>query len=156
MPEEHLVPLRKSSDSLEPERTSGRWARANRRVDTLPEVRLRSVLHRRGFRFRKNALIRLPETSVRPDIVFSRVKVAVFVDGCFWHRCPTHGGTPKSHVHYWTEKFERIVQRDCRVNMQLDAAGWTVVRLWEHLEADEAADIVARTVMAARSRIITC
>lgn len=132
---------------------STRWARANRRADTGPEVRLRSILHRRGYRFRKNALIRLPELSVRPDIVFMRVKIAVFVDGCFWHCCPEHGSRPRSNPDYWEPKLAGNVQRDRLVDAQLEAAGWRGVRLWEHVEPAEGADLVAEVVTAARAQV---
>lgn len=133
------------------ERDSTRWARANRKIDTSPEVRLRSILHRRGYRFLKNSLIRLAGVSVRPDIVFTRVKVAVFVDGCFWHGCPDHGGRPRSNSDYWEAKLAKNVRRDRAVDAWLEAAGWRVVRLWEHVKPAEGADVVAEAVATARA-----
>lgn len=133
------------------ERDSTRWARANRKIDTNPEVRLRSILHRRGYRFLKNSLIRLVGVSVRPDIVFTRVKIAVFVDGCFWHGCPDHGGRPRSNSDYWEAKLAKNVRRDRLVDAQLEAAGWQVVRLWEHVKPAEGADVVAEVVAIARA-----
>jgi DNA mismatch endonuclease (patch repair protein) len=107
--------------------------RSNRRTDTKPEVTLRSALHAAGFRFRKDHRLDLAEgIRVRPDIVFTRRKVAVFVDGCFWHVCPTHGREPTVNEWYWTPKLRRNVERDRAADRALAAAGWTVVRIWEH------------------------
>jgi DNA mismatch endonuclease, patch repair protein len=74
--------------------------RGNRRVDTRPERQVRSLLHARGYRFRKDHLIEVPGARVRPDVVFTRHRVAVFIDGCFWHRCPEHGTSPRANSHY--------------------------------------------------------
>lgn len=107
--------------------------RANRRSDTKPEVALRRALHARGYRYRKDLRLDLPGgVRVRPDIVFTARKVAVFVDGCFWHVCPEHGREPTSNEWYWTPKLRRNVERDRAANAALKAAGWRVVRLWEH------------------------
>lgn len=120
--------------------------RANPRRDTKPEVALRSALHRRGLRFRKDLPIRLPERIVRPDIVFTRQRLAVFVDGCFWHSCPVHGTSPKANAGYWGPKLQRNVDRDRAVTEQLQAAGWTVLRSWEHEDSDEAASRIAHVL----------
>ncbi|MEO3798451.1 very short patch repair endonuclease [Nonomuraea sp. B1E8] len=106
--------------------------RANRRSDTKPEVMLRSALHRLGYRYRKDLRLDLKGVKVRPDIVFTARKVAVFVDGCFWHVCPDHGRQPTTNEWYWTPKLRRNMERDQLVNTALEAAGWKVVRLWEH------------------------
>ncbi|MEV4421947.1 very short patch repair endonuclease [Patulibacter sp. NPDC049589] len=116
--------------------------RANPRRDTKPEIALRSALHRRGLRFRKDLPIRLPERVVRPDVVFTRQRLAVFVDGCFWHCCPIHGNAPKTNTGYWGPKLQRNVDRDHAVNEQLRAAGWTVLRAWEHEQPQEVAKSV--------------
>ena len=117
--------------------------RANRRVDTKPEIRLRSALHRAGLRFRKDYLIRLPKGGrVHPDIVFTRRKVAVFVDGCFWHSCPRHGTTPKSNMEYWVPKLRENVERDRTTDSGLQADGWQVLRVWAHMHEDEAVSMV--------------
>ena len=117
--------------------------RSNRRVDTKPEVELRSLLHRRGLRFRKDYLIRLRNRRrVYADIAFTKKKVAVFVDGCFWHSCPQHGTTPKSNQDYWIPKLRENVERDCRTNAELRASGWLVIRVWEHVTPQEALDVV--------------
>jgi DNA mismatch endonuclease (patch repair protein) len=111
---------------------------ANRRSDTKPEVVLRAALHRLGYRYRKDLLLRLDDLRVRPDIVFTKRKVAVFVDGCFWHVCPQHGRQPTTNEWYWTPKLRRNMERDGRVNGALTEAGWNVVRVWEHESLDEA------------------
>lgn len=108
--------------------------RAIRRTDTKPEVRLRSLLHRRGLRFRKDFRIDVPGRRVKADIVFTRQKVAIFIDGCFWHGCPDHGRLPSVNEWYWKPKLRGNVERDLDVNNKLRAAGWTVIRLWEHKE----------------------
>jgi DNA mismatch endonuclease (patch repair protein) len=112
--------------------------RANRRADTKPEVALRSALHARGHRFRKDYRLDLDGVRVRPDVVFTRRKVAVFVDGCFWHVCPMHGREPTTNEWYWTPKLRKNVQRDVAANDALSRAGWTVVRIWEHEEVGDA------------------
>ena len=125
--------------------------RANRSKDTRPEVRLRSALHRRGLRFRKSYLVQAGTTRVHVDIAFPLLKIAVFVDGCFWHRCPSHGVSPSVNKAYWPVKLQRNVERDARVNDGLMSAGWRVIRVWEHEDADCAADCVAAIVNSQRS-----
>jgi DNA mismatch endonuclease (patch repair protein) len=107
--------------------------RANRRSDTKPELALRSALHRQGYRFRKDHRLDLGDGArVRPDIAFTARKVAVFVDGCFWHVCPEHGRDPAVNEWYWAPKLRRNVERDRAADAALAAAGWQVVRVWEH------------------------
>jgi DNA mismatch endonuclease, patch repair protein len=119
--------------------------RANRRTDTKPEVALRRELHRQGFRYRKDFRLDLTGARVRPDIAFTARRVAVFVDGCFWHCCPQHGSQPANNTWYWKPKLERNVERDRLADAALMAAGWSVVRVWEHesLEAAVAAVVSA-------------
>jgi DNA mismatch endonuclease (patch repair protein) len=112
--------------------------RANRRADTKPETVLRSALHRLGYRFRKDLRLDLTDARVRPDIVFTARKVAVFVDGCFWHCCPEHGRQPTTNEWYWSPKLRRNVERDRRADAALRAEGWTVIRIWEHERLDDA------------------
>jgi DNA mismatch endonuclease (patch repair protein) len=120
--------------------------RGNRRRDTRPEVRLRSLLHRQGLRFRVDLPIAAPGgRPIRADVAFTRLKVAVFVDGCFWHGCPEHGTRPQANASYWAAKLARNAERDRRDVERLEAAGWTVVRLWEH----ESVDVAAATVLEA-------
>ncbi|MEU0564754.1 very short patch repair endonuclease [Nonomuraea sp. NPDC005983] len=116
--------------------------RANRRADTKPEVVLRSALHRLGLRYRKDFRLDLNGVKVRPDIVFTAKKVAVFVDGCFWHACPEHGRAPTTNDWYWTPKLRRNVERDRTADTALSDAGWQVVRLWEHEPLPSAVEAV--------------
>jgi DNA mismatch endonuclease (patch repair protein) len=118
---------------------------SNRRVDTKPERLLRSALHRRGLRFRKDRRLILEGIPVRPDIVFGPARVAVYVDGCFWHRCPLHASDPKTNADYWKPKLERNVERDLQADAALAASGWTVVRCWEHESIE---DMLVRVVEA--------
>lgn len=113
--------------------------KGNRKVGSRPETLLRSILHRRGHRFRKNFSINAGGVRVKPDVVFTKSRLAVFVDGCFWHRCPLHGTDPRVNRGYWGPKLERNVARDHRVNLALQSEGWTVLRIWEHEAVDEAA-----------------
>src|SRR5271156_3862934 len=128
---------------------SERMSRVRRR-DTAPELELRSELHRRGFRYRGD---RRPLTGIprRPGVVCGPSKVAVYVDGCFWHSCPEHGTMPRSNEAFWQEKLGRNQQRDAAVNEALAAEGWTVVRIWEHEEIEAAADRVEEAVRASLS-----
>jgi DNA mismatch endonuclease (patch repair protein) len=117
--------------------------RANRRTDTKPELALRHALHRLGYRYRKDYRLDLDGgRRVRPDIAFTARKVAVFVDGCFWHACPEHGSKPRANEWYWGPKLVRNVERDRINDAALILAGWTVVRLWEHVPIDEAVSTV--------------
>lgn len=126
--------------------------RGNRKRDTRPEVRLRSALHRRGLRFFKDRRIEGEGLRVRGDVVFPRNRVAVFVDGCFWHGCPDHGNTPRANSSYWVPKLARNKERDREQTAALEARGWTVIRIWEHVPPDEAADFVQATVRSPKSR----
>jgi DNA mismatch endonuclease (patch repair protein) len=121
--------------------------RGNRKRDTRPEVALRSVLHRAGARFRCDFPIRLEGRRLtRVDIAFPRAKVAVFVDGCFWHRCPEHGSTPNANRTYWEPKLLRNVERDGEVDCALVGAGWLPLHVWEHQDPTEAARKVQSVV----------
>lgn len=133
-----VVPYPEPADSA-----ATRAAKGNRRTDTKPEVRLRSALHRRGLRFRKDLLLRCGGLRVRPDIVFPRRRLCVFVDGCFWHGCPLHQKVPHRNREYWAPKLRRNVERDRQVEAALTSEGWGFVRVWEHEPIDEAADRVA-------------
>jgi DNA mismatch endonuclease, patch repair protein len=119
--------------------------RAIRRADTKPELALRSALHRAGYRFRKDYRLDLDAGArVRPDIAFTARRVAVFVDGCFWHACPEHGRNPAVNEWYWAPKLRRTVERDRAADAALAAAGWRVIRIWEHVPlADAVAAITA-------------
>ena len=132
---------------------ASRVGKANPRSGTKPEVALRSALHRRGLRFRKDHAIRGGDGRlIRPDVVFTRARVAIFVDGCFWHGCPLHGTTPKSNVDYWVPKLARNAARDRDNNRRLADEGWEVLRFWEHTPIDEAINTVTRVLAAAQRR----
>lgn len=120
--------------------------RANRRADTKPERAVRSALHRRGLRFRKDLRVMVDGGRARPDVAFTRARVAVFVDGCFWHHCPEHGAIPAANRDYWEAKLARNVERDRRNDAALRGAGWRVLRFFEHVDAEEAADQVEAAV----------
>lgn len=113
----------------------------NRRADTAPEVNLRRALHAGGLRFRKDFMVRADGARAKADVVFTRQRVAVFVDGCFWHGCPNHCRMPARNRAYWTAKIGRNRERDERVSSALIDAGWRVVRVWEH---EPLPDAVAR------------
>jgi DNA mismatch endonuclease (patch repair protein) len=129
---------------------SERMSRVRRR-DTAPELELRSELHRRGLRYRvdRRPLKGIPS---RADLVFGPAKVAVYVDGCFWHSCPEHGTMPRSNEAFWQDKLGRNQERDAAVNEALASAGWTVVRIWEHEEIEPAADRVEEAVRESLGR----
>ena len=124
----------------------------NRKRDTRPEVAVRSALHRLGLRFRKHGRP-LSELRCLADVVFPRERVAVFVDGCYWHRCALHGTSPRTHSRYWEAKLAGNVARDRRNDAALAAAGWLVLRIWEHEAADEAAEHVKEEVLARRAAL---
>lgn len=126
--------------------------RRNLRSGTRPEVLVRSELHRRGLRFRKDFPLRLPSRVVRPDITFTRARLAVFIDGCFWHACPIHGNQPRANIDYWGPKLARNVARDRAVEAALVAAGWQVLRVWEHEGPIASADRVSEALITRRAR----
>lgn len=126
----------------------------NRRRDTRPEKRLRSALFALGLRFRVDYPIRVSQQSrsIRPDIVFTGAKLAVFVDGCFWHGCPEHGTKPQRNNQYWAAKLARNRDRDQRYDALLAASGWTVMRVWEHEHPSLAAAQISRRLKKLRRR----
>jgi DNA mismatch endonuclease, patch repair protein len=139
MPDRKTPPA-SSADAL-------RRMRSQRQRDTKGELELRSLLHRRGLRFRVHAL--LPGLRRRSDIVFTRARVVVFVDGCFWHGCPEHGTWPKENADWWREKIEANQRRDRDTDARLTGAGWTVIRVWEHEDPTQAADQIVEIVRRA-------
>lgn len=112
--------------------------------DTPGELALRRLLHRAGLRYRVDYRP-VPGIRRKADVVFTKAKVAVFVDGCFWHSCPVHGTWPKANAAWWRDKLEGNEARDRDTDQRLADAGWTVVRIWEHETPAEAA---ARVVEA--------
>ncbi|MEV0269699.1 very short patch repair endonuclease [Hamadaea sp. NPDC050747] len=121
----------------------------NRNRDTVPEKALRSLLHAAGLRYRVAAKP-LPGMRRTADVVFGPTRIAVFIDGCFWHGCPDHFVPPKTNPEYWREKIARNVQRDRDTDQQLTAAGWLVLRFWEHQSARECASAVHHAVVSRR------
>jgi len=109
-----------------------------RTTGTTPELAIRSELHRRGLRFRVD-VSGLPG---RPDIVFTRARIAVQIDGCFWHGCPQHGNIPKSNTQWWRRKLEANRERDIRNDSALTADDWLVIRVWEHEDPCAVADTI--------------
>jgi DNA mismatch endonuclease, patch repair protein len=111
------------------------------RRDTLPELELRRELHRRGLRYRVQ--MKVPGNRRRTiDIAFPRARLAVYVDGCFWHGCPDHHVRPRANTEWWGWKIERNLARDRDTDRELRKAGWEPLRIWEHEPVEEAADQV--------------
>jgi len=123
-----------------------------RQRDTGPEVALRRELHRRGLRFRVGRAP-LPGFRSMADIVFGPTKVAIYVDGCFWHSCPIHATKPSANAAWWEAKLRRNVERDRAGDAALREAGWEVVRIWEHESPDQAAERVEAVVRARRRKL---
>jgi DNA mismatch endonuclease (patch repair protein) len=128
---------------------ASRRMKAVRQRDTDIEVALRSEVHRLGLRFRINQPP-LPGIRRRADLVFRSCRVAVYVDGCFWHMCPLHASWPKSNADWWRKKIEDNQRRDLDTDSCLHAAGWTVIRVWGHEDPAEAAARVADAVRKTR------
>ena len=138
------VPAASSPEALDRMRRTGQR-------DTSAEHALRSVLFRMGLRYRVD-LAPLVGLRRRADVVFTRAKVAVFVDGCFWHGCPVHATWPKANAEFWRTKIETNGTRDQDTNRRLIEAGWVVIRVWEHEEPEVAAKTIARTVRTSLRR----
>lgn len=115
--------------------------------NTGPELVLRRAAWARGLRYRLNVRI----GRARPDLVFVGARLAVFVDGCFWHCCPLHGGWPKGNNVFWKVKLDRNVERDAETNRTLIATGWKVLRFWEH-QIDESAEACVTEIERAVGR----
>lgn len=114
-------------DKLSPAKRSALMFRVKGR-NTSPELKLRSAMWHIGIRFRLGQCI----GRTRPDVVFKGARLAIFVDGCFWHSCPIHKSRPQSNQHFWDGKLARNVMRDNKTTTDLECAGWTVMRFWEH------------------------
>lgn len=119
--------------------------KAARRRDTSAEVALRTALDRYALTYQMDEPV-LKGIRRRADLVFRAERVAVFVDGCFWHACPIHGTSPKANAEFWREKFEANRRRDDDTDRQLAASGWCCIRIWEHEDPDEAARRIAAIV----------
>ena len=122
----------------------------NKRRDTQIELSVRRLLHARGLRYWVD--FAPLDKRRRADIVFTRQRVAVFIDGCFWHGCPLHYIQPKTNAHYWWPKIETNIARDLENTRRLGDAGWTVIRFWEHEDPDEVADSIAELIDALREK----
>lgn len=116
---------------------------ANRGRDTAPELAVRRLLHAAGYRYRVDFAPLGGRR--RADIVFTRLRIAVFIDGCYWHGCPEHATLPKRHAEYWLPKLARNIERDRETDDLLSAAGWSILRYWEHDDAND----VARAIIGA-------
>lgn len=126
-----------------------RSMRSNKGRDTKPELALRRAVHAQGLRYFVN---RRPINGVRrtADLVFPRVKVAVFLDGCFWHGCPDHATIAKTNAEFWSQKLERNRERDRETDRLLAEHGWLPVRIWEHEDVASASERVVRVVALRR------
>jgi len=124
---------RRDTEAVSTASTAGvrRQMQDQRVRDTQPELALRRLLHASGLRYRVDRAP-LPGLRRRADIVFGPTKVAVFVDGCFWHGCPDHGTRPRANAEWWRDKLERNRAHDVDTDARLALAGWQVVRVWEH------------------------
>jgi DNA mismatch endonuclease (patch repair protein) len=120
--------------------------KANRRRDTSPEMAVRRLAHAQGLRYRVDARP-LPTLNRRADLVFTRAKVAVFVDGCYWHGCRAHGTAAQTNANYWSAKIARNRERDADTNERLTDSGWLVLRAWEHEDPDA---VLTRIMTAVR------
>ena len=121
-----------------------------RRTGTAPEMALRRAVHRMGLRYAVDAPLPLPGTRRRADLLFVGPKIAVFVDGCYWHGCPTHGSRPKSNADWWADKLASNARRDADTDRRLSDAGWLALRFWEHTDPGAAAVAVHDAVSARR------
>jgi len=126
--------------------------RSNRRRDTGPELALRRAVHKAGLRYRVDFPIRVAgHRPIRADLVFTRRRVAVFLDGCFWHGCPVHATSPVIRARFWADKIAVNRERDRRHDDVLAGGGWTVIRIWEHEDPSEAAKRIASIVLSRRA-----
>ena len=117
--------------------------------DTTPEMAVRRLLHASGYRYRLHTRVPgMPRRTI--DIAFGNLKIAVFLDGCFWHGCPQHATRPKSNADWWRTKLDRNMARDLETTRQLTDTGWTVLRFWEHEDPAVITDQVAGAVTRAR------
>lgn len=122
-----------------------------RRKDTKPELDLRRILHSHGMRYR--VVYPVPGRPRRSiDVAFTRTKVAVFIDGCFWHACPVHRTQPRANSEWWMEKLARNVARDRETDQHLTALGWIVLRFWEHEDMTKAAKAVEQVAHGSKPR----
>lgn len=138
--------VRAAADSWASTAGSRASMQANRGRDTAPEIAVRRALHAAGLRYRVDFPPLASDKRRRADIVFTRQRIAVFIDGCFWHRCPDHYVAPRANASYWGPKIARNVQRDTETTARLGEAGWTVMRFWEHEPATTVAAAIVEAV----------
>lgn len=128
-----------------------RRMQSTRRRDTKAELRVRSAVHRRGLRYRVDRGP-LPGLRRRADLVFPTERLAVYVDGCFWHGCTIHGTLPKANREWWQDKLQANRDRDRDTDRRLAEAGWHVLRAWEHEEPEHVADRIQAALVDLRRR----
>ena len=131
-----------------------RSMQGNRSRDTKPEMAVRSAVHRRGIRFRVSARPQ-PELARTADLVLRKTRIAVFVDGCYWHGCPEHHTQPATNSEYRSDKIARNIERDQETTAYLQQTGWTVMRFWEHEDPEAVADRVQEAVQSYLSGGVT-
>lgn len=124
---------------------------AQRQRDTEAELHVRRILFRKGMRYRVDYPV-LHKPLRRADIAFMGVKVAVFIDGCFWHGCPVHGTRAKANAAFWDDKISTNQKRDKDTNNRLKEQGWSVIRIWEHEDPEKAAKKIEKEVRQRRGR----
>ncbi|WP_286135001.1 very short patch repair endonuclease [Mycobacterium sp. UM_Kg1] len=124
--------------------------RANRSRDTKPELAVRRLVHAMGLRYRVDFPPLPSIRRMRADLVFTRARVAVFIDGCFWHGCPEHHTVARTNAEFWATKVSGNRTRDERTNAVLNEAGWTVLRFWEHEDPSTAAQAIREVVESTR------
>ena len=115
------------------------------------EIRIRRELHRRGLRYRVGHRLPIPEVRRSADLLFTRARVAVLLDGCWWHLCPKHATIPRTNREWWLKKLAGNVARDRDTDRRLAMAGWRVVRIWEHESSVQAAQLIERIVHGGNS-----
>lgn len=125
-----------------------------RQKDTKAELLVRRELHARGLRYRVNSKLE-SDLRTRADIAWRTLRVAVFIDGCYWHGCPMHATRPKANADWWAEKLDANVRRDRRADEALASRGWTVLRFWEHEEPDDVCNRIAATLVSRRKQLTT-
>ena len=157
-PDDATAPASPATPAAAPRAVGASWASSpavrasmlgNRSRDTRPELALRSLVHTAGLRYRVAAkpLAGLRRTA---DLLFRPTRIAVFVDGCFWHGCPEHFTPPRTNPDYWREKTERNIRRDRDTDARLEAEDWLVLRFWEHQAPEDCAQVVVDAVTARR------
>ncbi|WP_328326927.1 MULTISPECIES: very short patch repair endonuclease [unclassified Streptomyces] len=120
--------------------------------DTAQELAVRRLLHADGLRYRLQVPVPgMPRRTM--DIAFGKLKIAVFLDGCFWHGCPRHATSPRANAEWWRSKLDRNMERDRETTRHLSSAGWTVLRFWEHEPAEDVSRRIAAAVISARSSL---